>query len=233
MKQLLIFLFLLCSMSISAQDVIVKKDGSTIVCRVIELTSSEITYKKWSDLNGSNYVMNRADASAINYENGKKVNLSEPTNLYTPNNQNEGVQQYNDKALLEIDKAISLPYKKSKKQTATAWIGGGAFLAAGVAFYLVYSGSKEEKTYDDYWYEQEWALPVSIACIGGAVTWTTYFLILANKNKKFVDNQMYSAPVYQYKTDFSNGSSLLTGIDLIGNNLSNYKTLGFGIRYNF
>ena len=100
MKQVFILFLLLCSTSVFAQDVIVKKDGSTIVCRVVELTSSEIVYKKWSDLNGSNYVMNRADASAINYQNGKKVNLSEATNLYTPNNQNDGVQQYNDRALL-------------------------------------------------------------------------------------------------------------------------------------
>ena len=90
MKQLFILLLLLCSVGMSAQDVIVKKDGSTIVCRVMELNSSEIVYKKWTDLNGSNYVMNRADASAINYENGKKENISEVTNLYTPNNQNDG-----------------------------------------------------------------------------------------------------------------------------------------------
>ena len=49
MKQLLVLLLLLCSMSVSAQDVIVKKDGSTIVCRVVEVTATEITYKKWSD----------------------------------------------------------------------------------------------------------------------------------------------------------------------------------------
>ncbi len=103
MKHLLVLLLLLCSASVSAQDVIVKKDGSTVVCRVVELTDTEITYKKWSDLNGSNYVMDRSLASAINYENGKKVNLSETTNLYRPNNQNDGTQQYNDRALLEMD----------------------------------------------------------------------------------------------------------------------------------
>ena len=107
-------MFLLCSASVSAQDVIVKKDGSTIVCRVVELTSTEITYKKWNDQNGSNYVMNRSDASAINYENGKKVNLSEATNLYQPNNQNDGVQQYNDRALLRMDYAASNPLKKAR-----------------------------------------------------------------------------------------------------------------------
>jgi hypothetical protein len=113
MKQLLVFLFLLCSGSVLAQDVIVKKDGSTIVCRVVELTSSEITYKKWTDLNGSNYVMSRSDASSISYENGKKVDLSDATNLYKPNNQNDGVQQYNDNALLAMDRA-SHPKKKRK-----------------------------------------------------------------------------------------------------------------------
>ncbi len=111
MKHLLILLFLLCFVSVSAQDVIVKQDGSTIVCRIVDLTSSEITYKKWNDLNGSNYVMNRTDASAINYENGKKVNLSEVDNLYKPGNQNDGVQNYNDRALLEID-ANEHPKKK-------------------------------------------------------------------------------------------------------------------------
>ena len=64
-----------------AQDVIVKKDGSTIVCRVIELNDSEIIYKKWSDLNGSNYVMDKSLASAVNYENGKKVSISEMNNI--------------------------------------------------------------------------------------------------------------------------------------------------------
>lgn len=105
MKQLLVFLLLLCSASVSAQDVIVKKDGSTIVCQVVEVSATEITYKKWSEQNGSNYVMDKSLASAINYENGKKENLSEVTNLYTPGNQNDGTQQYNDNALLAMDAA--------------------------------------------------------------------------------------------------------------------------------
>ena len=88
MRKILFLLTFLCSVSMFAQDVIVKKDGSTIVCRVLEFTESEIIYKKWSDLKGSNYVMDKSLASAINYENGKKVNISEMSNLYMPQNQN-------------------------------------------------------------------------------------------------------------------------------------------------
>ena len=122
MKQLFLVLLLLCTVSVSAQDVIVKKDGSTIVCRVVELTESEIVYKKWGNLNGSSYVMERSAASAINYQNGKKVNLSEATNLYTPNNQNDGVQQYNDRALLALDYDINRKRTISKNYRRTATI---------------------------------------------------------------------------------------------------------------
>ena len=115
MKQLLIFLLLLCSAGASAQDVIVKKDGSTVVCRVLSVSDTEITYKKWNEPNGSNYVMDKSLASAINYENGKKVNLSEVTNLYKPHNQNTGEQQYNDNALLAIDRASHPKWKRKFK----------------------------------------------------------------------------------------------------------------------
>jgi hypothetical protein len=46
MKQLLVMFMLLCSTTVFAQDVIVKKDGSTVVCRVVELTSSEIVAQR-------------------------------------------------------------------------------------------------------------------------------------------------------------------------------------------
>ena len=127
MKQLFGLLLFLCTINVSAQDVIVKKDGSTIVCRVLEVNSSEIIYKKWTDLQGAFYVMNRADASAINYESGKKEEMSGITNLYTPNNQNDGVQQFNDRALLQIDYQNQALNRKAKKLRAIGVVGGWYF----------------------------------------------------------------------------------------------------------
>ncbi len=218
MKQLLVFLFLLFAASVSAQDVIVKKDGSTIVCRVVELTSSEITYKKWSDLNGSNYVMNRTDASAINYQNGKKVNLSEATNLYQPNNQNDGVQQYNDRALLSIDAAVNNPYKKVRTLKAIGWIGGAAIAGAGIVCASIWPDSED--------------LAPWIALIGGGVVFTTTFLLIANHQKKKIQ-RFESSVIYQYDFKLSNGSSLSAGIDMIKDNSFRKQTLGLGLRYNF
>ena len=78
--------------------------------------------------------MNRADASAINYQNGKKVNLSEATNLYQPHNQNDGVQQYNDRALLGMDYANQKTDKKVKQLKTWGWVSGIAGVGLGALF---------------------------------------------------------------------------------------------------
>lgn len=216
MKQLLVLLLLLCSAGVSAQDVIVKKDGSTIVCRVVEVTDSEITYKKWSDLNGSNYVMNRTDASAINYENGKKVNLSEATNLFLPNNQNDGTQQYNDRALLEIDYNNNVKYDRTRK---IAWIGGAVLVIAGAIVFLS----------DDV---SETNIIGAGLAIGGIV-WTSSFLAIANKYKPYNQSFLSSAPIFQKNLQIYNGSFLSLGADLLRDNTLGQNTIGLGLRYNF
>lgn len=222
MKQLLVFLLLLCSASVSAQDVIVKKDGSTVVCRVVELTESEIVYKKWSDLNGSNYVMERSAASAINYQNGKKVNLSEATNLYKPNNQNDGVQQYNDRALLALDATTSSPYKKAKKLRMIGWIGGAAIAGVGVCLMSTAGGN------DNYDAELRNGIIVT-AC---SVPWVAGFLIAAHHQKKQYDS-LESCSLYQKDFLLNNGSSFSAGIDMLSDRTIGNDTLGLGLRYNF
>ena len=131
MKNLLTILLFLCSINIMAQDVIVKKDGSTVVCRVVEVSATEVTYKKWSDLKGSSYIIDRSLVSAINYESGKKENFDKTESQYLPGNQNDGVQTINDNALLKLDWAANNPYKKVKWLKAIGWIGGGAIATFG------------------------------------------------------------------------------------------------------
>lgn len=229
MKHLLLLFILLCSASIvRAQDVIVKKDGSTIVCRVVEVTATEITYKKWSDLNGSNYVMERSAASAINYENGKKVNLSEATNLYMPNNQNDGTQLYNDRALLAIDAMTNHnPYKKVKTLKTVGWIGGCALVSIGIASVIF------ESAHDDEGKNNTTNTIAGVACIAGGVAWTTTFQLIANSQKKKIDGLIQSSVLYHYDLMFSNGASLSLGTDFLRDNTLGQNALGLGLRYNF
>ncbi len=60
------------TVSINAQDVIVKRDGSTIISKVLEVNTSNIKYKKYSNQDGPTYTINKADVMTINYENGEK-----------------------------------------------------------------------------------------------------------------------------------------------------------------
>ena len=72
MKRLLLFVVLFCvSWSVLAQDVIVKKDGSTILSKVMEINDAEIKYKKWSNQDGPVYSIKRVEVSSINYQNGE------------------------------------------------------------------------------------------------------------------------------------------------------------------
>ena len=56
----------------SAQDIIVKKDGSTVLSKVMEIGSTEIKYKKWSNQDGPLYTIAVSELLSINYENGEK-----------------------------------------------------------------------------------------------------------------------------------------------------------------
>lgn len=72
MKRILLFLMLLSVTSVFAQDVIVKKDGSTILSKVVEIGTTEVKYKKFSNQNGPTYSILKSDIQAVNYENGEK-----------------------------------------------------------------------------------------------------------------------------------------------------------------
>lgn len=70
MRKLIFLLYVLCTANLMAQDVIVKKDGTTILSRVSEVGTSQITYKKWNNLEGPVYHIEKTDISRINFENG-------------------------------------------------------------------------------------------------------------------------------------------------------------------
>lgn len=76
--------FLLSSMNIAmAQDVILKNDNSTILSKVIEVSSTEIKYKKWSNQDGPTYSILRSEVSRINYQNGEVDEFSNNTGVPT------------------------------------------------------------------------------------------------------------------------------------------------------
>lgn len=70
---------LLSTLMAKAQDVIVMKDGSTIICKVMEIGTSEVKYKKASNLDGPLYSILNSEIQNINFENGDKEKFKEST----------------------------------------------------------------------------------------------------------------------------------------------------------
>lgn len=224
MKKLLTLLVFLCSLSTFAQDVIVKKDGSTVLCRVVELNTSQIIYKAWTDLNGDSRVMSRSDASAINYQDGKRVDLGEVSNLYTPGNQNDGVQKYNDAALLNMVYDYKALQKKAKTYRIIG-IGGLGLICVGGILMLVANNAEYGYEYEEY---RDIALPfLGVGVIGAA----TGFIVAHNYKKKA--KQIQSISLYQQEFKFNNGSSISPSIDLLQDQALNHQTIGVGVHYNF
>lgn len=75
-KSVILSIFLLASINVAAQDVVVKKDGSTILAKVLEVNQDNIKYKKFSNPNGPTYAIGLSDVMAVNYENGDKDNFN-------------------------------------------------------------------------------------------------------------------------------------------------------------
>ena len=71
MKKYILLLFLVTQSAI-AQDIIVLKDNSTILSKILEINSTEVKYKKDSNLNGPTYTVNKSKIAVINFENGEK-----------------------------------------------------------------------------------------------------------------------------------------------------------------
>lgn len=92
MKRFYIFaaLFLLLGgvFSVYAQDLIILKDGNTIEAKVIEISPTEIRYKRFDHLDGPTIVVLAAEVLSIRYENGRTeiINaITQPSTVQTLN----------------------------------------------------------------------------------------------------------------------------------------------------
>ena len=64
--------FMLLSTTVSAQDIIVKKNGEEIRAKVEEVGEQSIRYRKFTNLTGPVYSIARGEVFVIRYESGAK-----------------------------------------------------------------------------------------------------------------------------------------------------------------
>lgn len=222
MKKFLLLMMLLCAVCSHAvaQDVIVKKDGSTIVCRVLETNNTSVFYQSWSNPNGPTQVIRMSEVANINYEKGKQEQVQQvENNQYIPYNQNTGASHYNDNALVAMYNVQKVPdiLKKANTYKWIGLIGGGTFVVTGVIVGAV--------CINDF-------LLVSSPFYAAGLVFGGAFLIRSHQLKKKAEEiNRYS--LFENEFKFNGGSSLSAGIDLIKDNQFKTSTVGLGLRYNF
>lgn len=62
--------------SVHAQDKLNLRSGSTIEAKIVEIGSRDLTYKRFNNLAGPTYRVNKSEVESIEYENGSKEDFS-------------------------------------------------------------------------------------------------------------------------------------------------------------
>ncbi len=224
-------MLLMCSVSAWAQDVIVKKDGSLVVCRILEVTQTEVVYQKWDDKDESKYIVNQGDLTSIQYKDGTK-RLFESTakpivQVNQPKTDDELLKMANHMDLRTTNKVE----RKIKKLKRWGWTLGGLMMATGAGIIVGMAVSPEFPTEDIMWDYMGCIVsgPVIFAC-GAAIT--TGCVVRANKLKRSLYDVNNSA-LYRQDFKLKNGSSIATGVDILQDNTLKNSTLGIGLSYNF
>lgn len=116
-----------------AQDVITTKDGDDIQAKVIEITETDVMYKKYSNPNGPTYIISKSDILIVRYENGEKEVFKDTpkSNVYKPNTSQDvrpGMRYSQYKGFYDKSMYISQP----GDPYSPSWAGVASFFIPGL-----------------------------------------------------------------------------------------------------
>lgn len=137
----------------------------------------------------------------------------------------EAKYNYNYRNINDIEKDV----KKAKSYRKIGWIGGGVLAAAGIGVGLGLACA---------WGWDDCDLPAEVGTmVGGVVAgaaWCIGFNLKANSlMKRERENGYYSATIFESEIMRRGDKSLMAGINIMGNRISNDKCCGISLKFNF
>lgn len=125
MKKLVFVLVAVLSTAFSfAQDVITKSNGDEIKAKVLEVSQTEIKYKKFDNLNGPTFAISKNDVFMVKYENGSKDIFN------TESDSNSSGGQKNMESFEKGKRDAKLNYRG--KNSGAIWTGAAAAFTAPI-----------------------------------------------------------------------------------------------------
>lgn len=222
-KLIMLIVLLFGFMTGMAQDIIVKKDGSSLSGKVVEVTDTHVKYHKADNPDGPLYSILISDLVRINYDNGATDVFSEGTPMSVLQGATGDVK---DSDLLKMYNMKNNDMALPKKLKLTGYIGGGLLVGIGIGLFstsLTYGAWESE--YKPFLYSG-----IGLTVLGAG--WMTGFC-LAAKHKEKKLNELYSSSLYRHEIYNDGSKSLAMGVDYITDRLNTTRTLGLGMSINF
>lgn len=256
-KFMLLVMFFCFSSTIMAQDIIVKKDGSTIKAKVEKVTDMVVEYKKFTNLTGPTYTVKIEELLSINYENGEKDVFGKPETVKeTADDKVEktefaetvfhtGEKKMSDADLLNLSRAIDKKvlskeelYKKGKRMKIAGYTIAPALVAGGLLTMIM--GIVSGDGYD-YYYGYDYGsggITTAIGCGVGIPLMTVGAAVgipLIVKGNKIMrqSKTIQSTSLYQYEIPFGKSSSFTADINMMSNSMTHEYTPALGFHLNF
>ena len=215
MKKILFFLMLLSASSVFAQDVIVKKDGTTILSKVIEIGTSEVKYKKFSNQTGPTYSISKSDVQAINYDNGEKEDFSKST-IAT---QDKPTYVQEDPYMLRKKFEAEDLYKEARTLNIWSWVCIVVGAGGGITGLVLC----EDETLQYI----TLGAGIAVCCFAGGG-----LAGLASKKKREAKSLLSSTTLLDYNLQIGD-YTLSPSVNLLTDNQTHTPHLGVGLKFNF
>lgn len=214
---LLLFLGIMIATIAMAADVITKKNGTTIQCKVMKVGRTEVEYKNITNLDGPVYALDLTEISSITYENGAVDKFGEQSVVTT----NAGQRTMTDGELLAMYKQENRmqPYQVWKMRGAI--LGGLGAAAVTCGFILMFKGSND--------------VAASLCYVGGAACFSGGYLCYRKgyNMQKQVQPRYSCAPIFEQNFQLGNNTMLSADVNMINDNITHDKSLGLGLRFTF
>lgn len=214
------------SISIYAQDVIVKKDGTTIMAKVLTVGTSIVEYKKWSNQDGPTYVIETKELLSINYANGDKEVFSEQKEAETA--KPVFTQTSPTYTQADIDRAVS---RTTSQIVYKSTAGRGKIIAGGIILGVFALPSLTGGIIGAIVDAPAAFTGTSIA-VGAGLTGLGWGLVSGGRSEKKDAIGITQTPILQHQ--FKKGNYALTpSVNVYSDKLTKRKGLGAGFAFDF
>jgi hypothetical protein len=121
---------LLCYSYANSQDIIIKRNGDEIKAKVSEITETTVKYKKWENIDGPLYNINKLEVFKVKYETGQSdffgnVTETNTTAAPTPPQPSATTQKKNQATSTVVVAEVSKRYPQPPATNIPYWYDEG------------------------------------------------------------------------------------------------------------